>query len=212
MRTLDTFILDSYADEDHIYVILFCLFLAGMVAVLIKNGGGYGLAESIGKHAKTARAGALATMGVGILIFFNDYANALIVGQTMRAVTDSLLISREKLSFIVDATSAPIASLSPISSWIGFEIGLIADALSNLEEDGEDISCYDSSAFVIFIKTIPSRFYPFFILLIQFLLIVTGRELGPMLRAERRARTTGKLASENSDQTQTKIDESLEPE
>lgn len=100
-----------------------------------------------------------------------DYANALIVGQTMRAVTDSLLISREKLSFIVDATSAPIASLAPISSWIGFEIGLIADALSNLEADGEDISCYDSSSFLIFIKTIPSRFYPFFILVIQFMLI-----------------------------------------
>lgn len=89
----------------------------------------------------------------------------------MRAVTDSLLISREKLSFLVDATSAPIASLSPISSWIGYEVGLIATALTSIEDSGEDLSCYDSNAFIIFLKTIPSRFYPFLILVVQFILI-----------------------------------------
>ena len=78
-----------------------------------------------------------------------------------------------------------MASVSPISSWIGFELSLIEDALAQLTEQGEDMSCYDDSAFIIFLNTIPSRFYPMFVLSIQLFLIVMGIEYGPMLACER---------------------------
>jgi Na+/H+ antiporter NhaC len=72
-----------------------------------KSGGMIGFTNAIGKYATTPRAGQMATYAIGILVFFDDYANTLLAGQTMRPLTDLLFISREKLSFVVDATAAP---------------------------------------------------------------------------------------------------------
>jgi Na+/H+ antiporter NhaC len=140
------------------------------------------------KYAKTPRGGMLVAYILGLMIFFDDYANTLIVGQTVRPITDSLGVSRERLAFLVDATAAPVASVSPISSWIGFELSLIQSVLDDLEEAGEDLSCYEDSAFLIFLQTIPSRFYPFLMLGTQLFLIIMGREFGSMLTYERAAR------------------------
>jgi hypothetical protein len=82
-------------------------------------GGAQGLANSILKYAKTRRLTMLVCFLCGIAIFFDDYANSLIVGGTFRPIMDTLFISREKLAFLVDATAAPVASIAPISSWIG---------------------------------------------------------------------------------------------
>lgn len=164
------------------------MILSGMISCVMKAGGGEGLVNSLAKYATSPRAGMLVAFALGMMIFFDDYANTLIVGQTVRPIIDSLGVSREKLAFLVDSTAAPVASVSPISSWIGFELSLIEDALAQLEDAGEDLSCYDSSAFIIFLNTIPSRFYPILVLALQFFLIVTGMEYGPMLSCERKAR------------------------
>lgn len=108
-RTLDTYILEALADEDHVYVILFTLFLSGMVGMMQKSGGLIGFTEQISKIAKTPRLAMFACFFVGVFIFFDDYTNVLLAGATMRPLLDALSISREKLSFIVDGTSAPIA-------------------------------------------------------------------------------------------------------
>eukprot|EP00808_Paulinella_micropora_P019641 g73147.t1 len=209
LRSLDTFVVNAVSDVDHVNIILFSWFLSGMVAVILRSGGGYGLAQGMGKYCTTAKSTGMAIFALGLLIFFDDYANTLIVGQAMRPLSDLMLLSREKLAFLVDATSAPVASLSPISSWIGFELSLISDALAQLKDSG-DVSCYDESAFIIFIKTIPMRFYPFAMLSLQASLILVQREMGPMLFAERRARK-GRVSG-GGPAMMTTVNPQLEPE
>jgi len=123
----------------------------------------------------------MVTWLLGILVFFDDYANTLLVGNTMRPVTDRLKISREKLAYIVDSTAAPISSIALISTWIGYEVSLIGDSLKAIGAD-------PSRAYGIFIESLPYRFYP--ILALVFGLMIAGslRDFGPMLKGERRAR------------------------
>jgi Na+/H+ antiporter NhaC len=110
------------------------------------------------KIATTARLGQLACFMVGLFIFFDDYANVLLVGETMRPLTDTLFISREKLAFIVDATSAPVASLSPISSWVGFEVGLIQDEIDRIISIlGTDDIGIKTTGFGVFLQSIKYR-------------------------------------------------------
>ena len=90
---------------------------------------------------------------MGVAVFFDDYANSLVVGNTMRPVSDSLNISREKLSYIVDSTSAPVACLALVTTWIGYEVGLIGTAMA-------DIGVIQGSAYQIFLDSILYSFYP----------------------------------------------------
>lgn len=184
-RSADRFVAGSLADPDRGKIILFTLLLGGMVGVIAKSGGTRGIVERIAPFATTSRRGQLATWVMGVLIFFDDYANTLIVGPTMRPITDRLKISREKLSYIVDSTAAPVASVVPISTWIGFEVGLIAAAIAGL---GLDLNAYQ-----VFLESIPYRFYPILALVLGFTIAASGRDFGPMLRAERRAAWKGEL-------------------
>jgi len=186
--SIGDFIVPALMHEDHAPIIIFSLLLGGMVGVISKSGGTRGIVERLAPYAKDARSGQLATWLMGVVIFFDDYANTLIVGSTMRPVTDRLRISREKLAYIVDSTAAPVASVVPISTWIGFEVGLIATALTALELPGEPYS-----AFNVFIASIPYRFYPLFALVLGFTIAATRKDVGPMLVAERRAVHDGHL-------------------
>ena len=103
-----------------------------------KSGGLLGITEALKGYVKTSRAAQSASFLAGCIIFFDDYANCLVAGYSMRPLADACGMSREKLAFIVDATAAPIASIVPISSWVGFEIGLIQ------EEVNKVYSLYDS--------------------------------------------------------------------
>ena len=121
-----------------------------------------GFTQSIAKYAKSSRTGQFATFAIGLLIFFDDYGNTLLAGQTMRPLADVLNISREKLSFIVDATAAPIASLTPVSSWVGFEVGLIQDQLDRLSRLYGDDLLTSTSGLAVFMQSIKYRYYPIF--------------------------------------------------
>jgi Na+/H+ antiporter NhaC len=143
------------------------------------RGGGAGLANLVTGFATTRRRGQVSTWLLGLVIFFDDYANALLVGTSVRPITDRLRISREKLAFLVDATAAPVASLAVISSWIGVELGYIADQYRALGLEGEP--------FDVFLRTLPYRFYPVLMIVFVGLVAWTGRDFGAMARAERRA-------------------------
>jgi len=187
--TLDEFLVGALADEGHVYVILFSVFLSGMVGIMQKSGGMLGFTNAVSKFAKTPRAGQFACMGVGIVIFFDDYANLLLTGETMRPLLDILGVSREKLSFIVDATAAPIASISPISSWVGFEAGLVQEAVDTLlERNGGEALTIPDKGFAVFLESIRYSYYSLFMIGLIAMLIFTGRDFGPMLLAERRVR------------------------
>jgi Na+/H+ antiporter NhaC len=178
-RSIDSIVAPALADTDHAKIIIFSILLGGMVGLISKSGGTQGIVDRLSAYATSARRGQVAAWLMGVLIFFDDYANTLIVGSTMRPITDRLRISREKLAYIVDSTAAPVASVFPISTWVGFEIGLIAAAFTQL---GLTMNPYG-----IFIETIPYRFYPILTLVLGFTIAFTCRDFGPMLRAELRA-------------------------
>ncbi len=184
-RLLDTHIVGAIADRGHALIVVFSLLLGGMLGLITQSGGAKGLASWVGTDATSRRRAQLTTWFLGLVIFFDDYANSLLVGSSMRPVTDRLRISREKLAFLVDATAAPVASLALISSWIGVEVGYIADQFSQLG--------IERDAYLTFIETIPFRFYPILMLLFVAWVGLRGRDAGPMLRAEARALKEGLL-------------------
>jgi Na+/H+ antiporter NhaC len=179
--------LNALADAGHAYVYLFTFFLSGVVAMMERSGGMIGFTRAISKYATTPRSGQVAAFAVGCVVFFDDYANTLLVGQSMRPLIDSLCISREKLAFFVDATAAPIASISPVSSWVGFEIGLIQDEIDKIIalKGTEDIGI-ETSGYAVFLQSIRYRYYPIFMLLLIMVLIFAQRDFGTMLIAERK--------------------------
>lgn len=186
-RTIDRFIVDALADGDHASILIFSSLLGGMVGVITRSGGTQGIVAWLAKYATTGRRGMLATWAMGLFVFFDDYANTLIVGSTMRPVTDRLKISREKLAYIVDSTAAPVACLAPVSTWVGYEVGLIGEAFRDLEIP------YDP--YGTFLASIPYLFYPILALVMVGAVAWTRRDLGPMLGAERRAHRDGDVVS-----------------
>lgn len=171
-------------------ILLQCLTIGGFVSLLLKSGGLHAMAEKISKIATSVRKTQLVCWLLGILIFFDDYANTFIVGPIMRPITDKFKISREKLAFIVDSTSAPIAGMALISTWIGYELGLIKESFLTI--------CQDVNPYQIFISTIPYRFYNILMLIFILITILLLKEFGPMYKAEHRSRTTGKVLSDTA--------------
>jgi Na+/H+ antiporter NhaC len=179
LRVVDSYIRDALIDSDHMSIIIFSMLLGGMVAVISRSGGTLGVVRALEPFATTPRRTQVVTWLMGVLIFFDDYSNTLIVGNTMRPVTDRHRISREKLAFLVDSTAAPVACVALVSTWIGYEVSLVGDALT---KTGSDLN-----PFSIFLESIPFAFYPFFALTTTFMVAVSSRDWGPMLKAERRA-------------------------
>jgi len=197
LRTIDTFVAPALAHPDHAAIVIFSLMLGGMVGLMGRSGGTRGIVEAVAPLATTRRRGQLATYLAGLLIFFDDYANTLIVGNTLRPITDRLRISREKLSYLVDSTAAPVAAIVFVSTWAGYEIGLIGDGLRAAagqvanSDPALAARLEAASPFAIFLSSIPYLFYPILALCMVFLVAWTQRDIGPMLAAERRAAQGG---------------------
>ena len=167
--------------------IFFTLFICGLIAMMQKSGGIAGFTQDFIKWATTSKRGQLIAYIFGLVIFFDDYANALIVGRAATPLTDMLSVSRQKIAFIVDSTSAPVASINPFSSWIGFEVGLIDIELSKLiDKYGEGSLRIQTTGLSVFLQALKYRYYPFFLLLLIPTLVLSGRDIGSMLIAERR--------------------------
>lgn len=121
------------ADSYNAGIALQVLTIGGVIALITKSGGTKAMALWFAKKAKEAKSSQLATWLMGWIIFFDDYANCLIVGPIMRPVTDKFKVSREKLAFIIDSTAAPIAGIAIISTWIGLELSLIKSGFDLIE-------------------------------------------------------------------------------
>jgi Na+/H+ antiporter NhaC len=188
--TITDYIAGSVASEWNAGIIIFDIALGGTIGIVAKSGGAKAIADWLAKRAKTASSGMVATWAMGLIIFFDDYSNTLLVGNTMRPLTDKLKISREKLAFLTDATAAPVASMAFISTWIAYEMGLLREAFVSI---GVEANIYG-----IFLQSIPFRFYSIIMLGFVFMIAKTGKDYGPMLKAERRARHEGKLIADGS--------------
>jgi Na+/H+ antiporter NhaC len=186
LRTVDEYAVGALAgDADHVAIVVFTLLLGGMVGVMSRSGGTLGMVEAMRPAATSRRRGQFFTWLSGIAIFFDDYANTLIVGTTMRPITDRLRVSREKLAYVVDSTAAPMAAIALISTWVGFEITLIGDALESAAgtvadpAEAADLLAAAGNPFNVFLHSIPYLFYPILALFFVLMIVVTGRDFGP---------------------------------
>jgi len=207
LDTFEVYVLNAMATSSHVAIILFSLMIGGMVGIISKNGGTLGIVERLTGFASNSQRGQVVTGILGVSIFFDDYANTLIVGNTMRPVTDRLRISREKLAYIVDSTAAPISTLALVTTWIGYQVGLLGTAIENIEG-------FSQGAYSVFLNSIPYNFYPLLALFFVFLVAYQGLDFGPMYRAERRARETGEVLGDeaNVDEAAAEGEELAPPE
>jgi Na+/H+ antiporter NhaC len=184
LQTFQLHVLRAVADPDHVSVILFSLMIGGTVGIITRNGGMQGVVGLIATWADSARRACLATAAMGVAVFFDDYANTLVVGNTMRPVTDAMKVSRAKLAYIVDSTAAPVSTVALVTTWIGYQVGLIGDSLSNIPD-------LNIEAYLLFLSTIPYSFYPLLAVAFVFMVAASGRDFGPMAKSEARARLSG---------------------
>ncbi|MFH1132581.1 MAG: Na+/H+ antiporter NhaC family protein [Pseudomonadota bacterium] len=202
-KALAQYVLGAATSTFTLYVLGFTFALCGMVAVANRAGGNKGIVLAIAGVATNARRMRLATGLMGLAIFFEDYANAIVVGRTARPLTDAMRISREKLAYLVDSTSAPVASIALVSTWIGWEVGLfqsVADAVG-----------IATRGYQIFLQAVPFRFYCFFTLIFLFASTLLRRDYGPMLTAERRAFHEGLLVRPGAKPLTSGTGEKLKP-
>lgn len=183
LDSFQVYVRGALSDADRASIILFTLMIGGMVGIITRNGGMASIVLAIVSKAKTAIAGQVAVWLMGLMIFFDDYSNTLVVGNTARSLTDHLKISREKLAYIVDSTAAPVACIALITTWIGYQIGLIDQAIRSID-DLQGVQAYS-----VFIQSIPYSFYPIFAVVFVLMIASTGLDFGPMYKAESRARS-----------------------
>ncbi len=177
--TLEVHLWKTLVDEGKLRVFAFTLLMGAMIGVINRSGGMRGLINVVSRFATTRRSGQLTTWVLGLLIFFDDYANTMLLGNTLRPLCDRLKISREKLSYLVDSTAAPVAGLALVSTWIAVELDYIRDGLNNLDVET------NWNAFTLFVASIKYRFYVLSALMFVPLTAWLRRDFGPMLKAER---------------------------
>ncbi|MBT5219428.1 MAG: Na+/H+ antiporter NhaC family protein, partial [Woeseia sp.] len=185
-ETVSIYIVNTSIDHDHMTIIAFTFLIGGMIGIISKNGGMNGIVNAIMPFASSPRRGQGVIATLGLAIFFDDYSNTMIVGNATRPMSDKLRISREKLAYLVDSTAAPVATVAIITTWIGFQVGLIDSAIEGLEG-------ITATPYVLFLNSIAYSFYPFLALFFVFLIVYTGKDFGPMYHAEIRARKNGEV-------------------
>jgi Na+/H+ antiporter NhaC len=180
------YIVETAINPDHMAIMVFTFLIGGMVGVISRNGGMVGIVNRIMPFASNPRRGQGVIASLGLAIFFDDYANTMIVGNATRPMSDRLHISREKLAYLVDSTAAPVSTIAVITTWIGFQVGLIDSAIKGL--DG-----INQTPYMLFLNSIPYSFYPFLAIFFVFVIVYTGKDFGPMYKAETRARHSGEV-------------------
>ncbi|MCX8184963.1 MAG: Na+/H+ antiporter NhaC family protein [Sulfolobales archaeon] len=189
-------LVENATDSWNATILLFDFVIGALVGLLYVSGSLHSLAESLAKKVRTARGASLATTALGTIVFFDDYTNTIIVGNTMRPLTDRLRVSRELLSYIVDSTAAPVAGIALVSTWIGYEVGQIRAALETLQEEvaaGKLAVAPEVGPYAMWLSALPYHFYSILALLMVYLVIISRKHFGPMLAAETRSIAEGKV-------------------
>lgn len=174
----------------YLRITLFVVFLFMTVGVITRNGGVQGMVLRLQGLVRGPVSAQLCSFLAGVLVFFDDYTNCLLVGTTMRPLCDHRRVSRAKLAYIVDSTAAPIAGLSVFSTWVVYEMSMYRAPLA-LVTRPDGTPYVPGDAFEVFLATMPFRCYCLFALLLVPMVALLRRDFGPMLAAERRARLFG---------------------
>jgi Na+/H+ antiporter NhaC len=189
--TLVSTVTNTFTDSWNLWILVFTVALIVQLAIADAAGGVRGLALRLTRRVTNRRKAETSTAALGTMLFFDDYANTMVVGATMRPLTDRFAVSRAKLAYIVDSTAAPLAGVALLSTWIGFEVGLLQDISTrlNLGVDGYNL----------FLSALPARFYCFFALALVYFSTLSGRDMGPMLAAQRAAQLRQPEATADAD-------------
>ena len=158
-------------DSMNLNILIFDVLLGMIIVLMAKSGGSAAYGNWAGKHIKSKKSALLATTGLGVLIFVDDYFNCLTVGSVMRPVTDRFKISRAKLAYIIDATAAPICIIAPVSSW--------AAAVNSYVPADAGIT-----GFQLFLRTIPYNLYALLTLAMVLYISISGFDFGLMRKHE----------------------------
>lgn len=180
----------TVADSWNAKILVFTLVLGGFIGLLGKSGGMQALVKKTIKFVNSRVRGQLAACILSILLFFDDYTSIILSGVVTRPLTDKLRVSREKLSYIVDSCGAGVAATAPVSNWTAYEVGVISSVLIALG--------MTDSAYMVFLSSIPFRFYCLFSVAFVFFIVCQKRDFGKMYEAEKRAITTGEVSRPGS--------------
>ena len=178
-------------------ILIFDVLLGMIIVLMAKSGGSAAYGKWAGTKLRTKRSALLATMGLGVLIFVDDYFNCLTVGSVMRPVTDQQKVSRAKLAYIIDATAAPVCIIAPISSW--------AAAVNSYVPADAGIS-----GFQLFLRTIPYNLYAILTLVMVFFICFTGFDFGLMKKHEENA-AKGDLFTSGGDEFEQVSEDEVNP-
>lgn len=188
LASFSSILLEVMMDETIAWVIIVCGLMGSLITLLMRVGAANAFSQALASRAKSASSALLYTWLLGLLIFIDDYLNALAVGSAMRKVTDKFRVSREMLAYVVDSTAAPICVLVPISTWAVFFAGVLE--VSDVAEAGQGMALYISS--------IPYMLYPW-VAALMVPLVATGRipALGMMKTAQANAELHGNAAHQD---------------
>ena len=178
LSNFSSILLDVMMDETIAWIIIVCGLMGSLITLLMRVGAANAFSRALSSKAKSSKSALLYTWLLGLIVFIDDYLNALAVGSSMRKVTDKFKVSREMLAYVVDSTAAPICVLVPVSTWAVFYAGLFMDA--GYAESGQGMALY--------ISAIPYMVYPIAAMLLV-PLVATGivPALGLMKSAQQRA-------------------------
>lgn len=165
---------DIMKESMNLNILIFDVLLGMIIVLMAKSGGSAAYGNWAGKKIKSKRSALLATTGLGVLIFVDDYFNCLTVGSVMRPVTDRFKVSRAKLAYIIDATAAPVCIIAPVSSW--------AAAVNSYVPADAGIT-----GFQLFLRTIPYNLYALLTLAMVIYIAVSGFDFGLMKKHEMNA-------------------------
>lgn len=178
--TLTRVMSENLTSRDNLLLCGFSAIVGVLVVVMSRAGGTRALVRLLEPLARTRRGGQLAALAAGILVFFDDYSSCLVTGTALAPVADRTGVSRAKLAFIVDSTAAPIASVALVSTWVGYQVGLLGDAAR--------VASLPTTGMELLVATLPWRLYTGAAVLVVLAVAWMGRDLGPMVASERAAK------------------------
>jgi Na+/H+ antiporter NhaC len=198
LKTTVFYPIETLTSIENLQILAFVPPIFGMVEIVIVSGGFKAILKKILPLIKTEKSAQAATALMGLIYFIDDYSNTIIVGSSMRPVTDRFGISREKLAFLVDATSAPVTSVAVISTWIAYEVGLFTLTAQKLgiEKDG----------YSMFFDALSFRFYCILMLSFVFGHILFGCDFGPMKKAQNKAQKNPPVDNDITEPTKSSDD------
>ena len=181
-------ILNVCADTGNMKTFLFTALMGAFVILVRVSGGVKGFVNYLTEQSqkvKNKRVAMLIAYVIGIIIFIDGLLSIMFTGVVTRPLIDKFKVSREKLAYICDATSAPVNAMIPLNSWGAMLMGLIGAEIASGYITGDPMN--------LLVSSLPFQFYSILSLIFVLFYILSGKDWGPMKKAEERVRTTGKL-------------------